>query len=269
MRCRRLHLAILRSAAILVPGLERGEWLAEWKSELWYVANTSPRGEEKATAFCLGAFRDAFWLRRNRPRPDPRKRLRLESPLRCISFLAALAGAAISFALWLPCPCVTLVHLMVLFLALLLLPATTSLGLGEYPALAPKLRCWLFLAVKLALLVPTVYCGTFDLTAIVTSGQIQPHGLLVGYVLAFRWALIDQRQRCPVCLHLLASPARIGQPSHIFLAWYGTELVCPQGHGLLHVPEIPTSSYSTQRWLRLDPSWGSLFPPGAGRGLNS
>jgi hypothetical protein len=29
-------------------------------------------------------------------------------------------------------------------------------------------------------------------------------------------------------------------------------------HGLLHVPEIPTT-YSTQRWQDLDPSWGSLF----------
>jgi hypothetical protein len=29
---------------------------------------------------------------------------------------------------------------------------------------------------------------------------------------------------------------------------------------LLHVPEIPTSSYSAPRWLRLDSSWTSLFP---------
>jgi len=29
-------------------------------------------------------------------------------------------------------------------------------------------------------------------------------------------------------------------------------------HGLLDVPEIPTT-YSTQRWQDLDPSWGSLF----------
>ena len=30
-------------------------------------------------------------------------------------------------------------------------------------------------------------------------------------------------------------------------------------HGLLHIPEIPTSWFSTQRWLYLDPSWSSLF----------
>ena len=45
----------------------------------------------------------------------------------------------------------------------------------------------------------------------------------------------------------------------MLLAWYGTELICVKGHGLLHVPEIPTSSYSRQRWLRLDPSWRELF----------
>jgi len=40
--------------------------------------------------------------------------------------------------------------------------------------------------------------------------------------------------------------------------WYGTEFLCLKGHGLLHVPEIPTT-YNTQRWMDLDASWGSLF----------
>ena len=74
----------------------------------------------------------------------------------------------------------------------------------------------------------------------------RPQATLIGYVLAFRWVLIDQRRRCPVCLQLLINPIRIGQPSHIMLDWYGTELMCSKGHGLMHVPETPTSSYSTQ-----------------------
>ncbi len=41
-------------------------------------------------------------------------------------------------------------------------------------------------------------------------------------------------------------PARVGQPSRSFLAWNGTELICVDGHGLLHVPEMPTSWFSTQ-----------------------
>jgi len=50
----------------------------------------------------------------------------------------------------------------------------------------------------------------------VSSELIQPYVWAV-YLLAFRWALIDQRQRCPVCLRLLTSPTRIGAPSQTFL----------------------------------------------------
>jgi hypothetical protein len=83
--------------------------------------------------------------------------------------------------------------------------------------------------------------------------------MLFGYVLAFRWILIDQRRRCPVCLRLLSHPTRIGGLSHVFLEWCGTEFICARGHGLLHVPEVATSSYGSQRWPPLDPSWSSLF----------
>jgi len=65
---------------------------------------------------------------------------------------------------------------------------------------------------------------------------------------------------CPVCLGLLSNPARVGHPSRSFLAWHGTELICGKGHGLLHVPEMATSWFSTQRWLALDGSWRALFP---------
>ena len=86
---------------------------------------------------------------------------------------------------------------------------------------------------------------------------IQPLMLLC--ILAFRWILIDQRRRCPVCLRLLSEPVRVGQASMSFLGWSGTELMCARGHGLLHVPEFPTSWFSTQRWLYLDASWSGLF----------
>jgi hypothetical protein len=32
-----------------------------------------------------------------------------------------------------------------------------------------------------------------------------------------------------------------------------------KGHGLLHVPEIPTVSFRTQSWMHLDRSWSGLF----------
>jgi hypothetical protein len=155
-------------------------------------------------------------------------------------------------------------YFVMLVAAVVILPTTTSLALGEYPAnrhsppLATRLRRWMFLAIKIALLIVIVVCGILDLAAI-TSTPIQAHGLLVGFVLAFRWALSDQRKRCPVCLRLLSSPTRIGSTSQTFLEWYGTELICARGHGLLHVPEISTSCYGIQRWHYLDDSWAGLF----------
>jgi hypothetical protein len=463
-----------------VPAQHRADWFAEWVAELCYINNLQNRAwcrnNRKAIVFCLGAFNDALWMRRNTPRPDVRLLPALKSPVMCLSFLAVLAAVSLFFALrspgpadmivpvpyrearslvtisghsrigerhptispseyrslkkgtrrWftamafyrplpvllndgdrtaevtaaltsrnlfdlldipLPSPgrervreshgaililsdqawskyfdrdpqivgrvvtvagrqtllagvisasswrlpgridawvledeqsidalpprdkgfvlarltspalhsdsrftwqvsvpddqdvyhrfqCVSLArgqeilaHLLVLAIALLILPATTSLAFGEYP---PNRHCrgwtvlrrWIFLALKLALLNVIVFCGSLDL-AWISWMHIQPHGLLIGYVLAFRWALIDQRRRCPVCLRVLTNPIRIGRPSQTFLEWYGTELICIRGHGLMHVPEIPTSCYSTQRWLYLDPSWSSLFSQAA------
>ncbi len=166
--------------------------------------------------------------------------------------------------------------LFALVLAVFSLPATTSLPLGEYPARrgarprSVRLRRWIFLSIKLLLVVPTVYFVSLDLAQ--RSGNatsIYDPYLLVsihfpvsfaGCLFALRWVLRDQRQRCPVCLRILKNPARVGQPSRTFLAWNGTELMCEAGHGLLHVPEIATSWFGTQRWLYLDPSWKSLFP---------
>src|SRR5262249_29452195 len=142
-------------------------------------------------------------------------------------------------------------------------PATTSLGLAGYSShhsisLQERICWWVFLAAKMVLLVVIVFLVTIDL-ANITSTPLQPHGLLVGYVLVFRWALNDQRRRCPRCLRLLVNPIRIGKASQVFLEWYGTELVCAKGHGLLHVPEMPASSYSAPRWLNFDASWSALF----------
>lgn len=451
----RMHLAILRTAALLVPRQERGEWFAEWRAELWYV-------REQPACFCLGAFRDAFWLWRNSPTTDARHTFGMDSPLRCILFLAMLAAVSMFFAFHLPFardmllpspypdsanlvtisgkgrlgaqvptipierfrslarqmpyrftgfafyrPVKTPVQgseltvglasnnlfellqipiskatsgaslilsdvawrkyfsadphivgralnvdglpavvtgvipagfwrlpgpmdswlladqaqltklpphtkgfvigrlrplaspafsdprwslsvpnetgghdrlecwsldkrylliaypLMTLF-SLLILSTTTPLALGDYPANrhsppgARRLRRWVFLSIKIALLLVIVCCGSLDLASLI-SANLYPTGWLAGLILSLRWALIDQRRRCPVCLRMLTNPTRIGGPSQTFLEWYGTELICAQGHGLLYVPEILTSCYSTQRWQYLDPSWSSLF----------
>lgn len=153
-------------------------------------------------------------------------------------------------------------------LALLALPATTSLPLGEYPynprqqSLALRLRRWLFFLAKLVLILPVICFASLDVAqAFQDTQSVQLMVTFATALAALRWMLRDQRQRCPVCLQMLRNPVHVGEPSRNFLAWNGTELICVVGHGFLHVPELPTSWFSTQRWLYLDASWGSIFRP--------
>jgi hypothetical protein len=277
-----LHLAILHAARLLVPSEHRSEWFAEWQSELCYVRRSA---EGKAIAFCLGAFPDALWLRRN-ALPSPAQTSCVASPYLCVVFLAVLAAIAVFFPFRLPdapprpptlplalslaalTPCAILCVCAIRRgfelleealdrpgMVILDLRHFSSARLEEYPANrhaqrgVVRLGPWVFLAVKSVLLGLICAFGTIDLGGVV----------LFFYVVAFRWAIADQRERCPVCLRRLTNPTRIGEPSHTFLEWYGTELMCAKGHGLLHVPEIRSSSYSADRWLALDPSWSSLF----------
>ena len=267
MISRGLQIAILRNAALLVPAPERAEWLAEWKAELWYVK----RG---ATTFCLGSFRDALWLRSNSL--SARRTFSLESPLCCVLLLATLVLLSYAFAFGLPsrklfmllCSPPAIEHFAFqcfwLYLeSLLVLLAINPLPLGECPAnrfapaLVIRLRRWLFLALKIVLLVPI---PLFVCLPFVPIFPLAPWILLFGWIFGFRWVLADQRHRCPVCLHLLSNPTRIGNPAQMVLGSYGTELLCARGHGLLYVPNIPTSWCGSQRWQYLDPSSASLRP---------
>jgi hypothetical protein len=472
------HLAILRTAALLVPEEQRAEWFAEWRSELWY-AWQNPH-EKNLIAFCLGAFRDACWLRRYGPMPrswgilhldvpvapaiaqsfpEPPNAPFLKSPAQCISILALLAGIAVSVAFLLqpvrdtllptpyldggtllmisppgvsenadvangllaPYPTVpveqfrtwkqspmrefaglafylpqmlptttssgktrrlfvartndslfSMLHvalpstglivsdaawrkyfhsdphtvgqvvqvggnatsviailppgqwrlpgnfdawlvedeqsltrlppdakgfalgrltdkaikdhafpdgilnyvslegrnksfllalLPMLFLGALLVAVTTFFSLGDYPSRRFSMRRWLFLAAKIALVLAAIGFGAIDLASI--GHQFFPVALqfaLFSWVFALRWALTDQQRRCPVCLTLLTNPVRIGQPSRMLLEWHGTELMCPRGHGLLHIPDRPAIWFTDQRWTDFDTSWSGLFP---------
>ncbi|MGH9588658.1 MAG: hypothetical protein ACRD3F_17070 [Acidobacteriaceae bacterium] len=268
---------ILSLASVLVPPAYRGEWLAEWCGELWHIERAGGDG----MAFCLGAFRDAFWLRRNArlPRaygsllieyqrapgrvPAAKSRL-LDSPIRCIAFLGFLA--VMSLAVYMLFAVHRVDHrllgglLSVAIGACLVVPSATSLSLGDYPGERHRFRRWLFLATKMALLFPTVICGALDITgALKHIAPLAIQFTFLGIFLGVRWALLDQRRRCPVCLRLLAKPVRIGESSHTFLEWNGIEIACLGGHGVLHVPERPSIWSSRQRWLHFDASWKILF----------
>jgi hypothetical protein len=157
------------------------------------------------------------------------------------------------------------------FLAFLALPAVTSVSLGDLSVSVhriswPRRLCrWGFLGAKIALLMPIVHFASLDLaygfTGLNTNQAMYLQMVSTFFLCLFGmcWVLSDQRQRCPVCLRRVDHPARVGQLSRTFLAWNGTELMCMGGHTLLHVPSLPTSWFSSQRWLFLDPSWEFLF----------
>ena len=161
--------------------------------------------------------------------------------------------------------------LCALLLACLALPAVTALALGDYPLSHEPMhrrivaRRWLFLAAKFLLVLTIVLFGSTDLAFgsrsvnLSTGSGIQALTSFLPLLFGFQWILRDQRRRCPVCLRRLSNPARVGQASCNFLSWCGTELICASGHGLLHIPEMPTSWFGTQRWLCLDSSWLCLF----------
>ena len=312
------HIAILRSAAMLVPQWQRPDWIAEWQSELWHVRQ-DPHGANVA-AFCIGAFRDAFWLRRNDAQshgvlhldvpPTPagiesfpdQGEAALASPVRCLSWLAALATLCAALAFLLPASRLVLLGalyprtLVVLaasesdarddpynpypsvsreqFEELKARDATRSLpsshstnraggtrpkGLwwgscvtppfatagstlsvcatGRSKCCSSRCRCtclrvfWfhimtsgsmrgqlqrsgirrgLFLAAKGLLVLPIVIFGSLDVASLGRSvSPIYFDVVFFGGFFAVRWIVADQRQRCPVCLRLLAHPVRI------------------------------------------------------------
>ena len=206
--------------------------------------------------------------------PSIRPALRIEDPDRPYVVARDASGAAVRLE------CLTLAQrrekpgslfLFALLLACMALPALTPLPLGEYPKnrnSAPGrmyVQRWSFLGLKFALILPTAFlmplvlCCCLTTAGSTTAAYIQISLSFLTLLFALRWALQDQRQRCPSCLRLLSHPALVGHASRNFLAWSGTELLCLGGHGFLHIPEHPTSWFSTQRWLPVDSTWSELF----------
>lgn len=233
----RIDRAIIAAAARMVPRDERPEWLSEWYAELWYLRD-SGRPPCGPLRFCLGALRDAASIRLHRPvRPVNL----FQSPGACLSLLTTLAVAA--FLVSMECASIRAVvarqslamHIFPLALALAILPVAASLSLPSQ-----RMRGWLLFTAKVGLVTPMVFFGIYDLAPII--GAVQPHATLIGYVFAFRWVLNDHGKRCPECLRSCGNPVHIGNASYVLLDWYGTEFICPEGHGVLHIPHSQKTS---------------------------
>jgi hypothetical protein len=85
---------------------------------------------------------------------------------------------------------------------------------------------------------------------------------VMGSTGALAWSIADQRQRCRVCLKRLGMAAHVGCTGCLLLDWAGTELVCVEGHGMLHVPEMAACWQDPDRWTVLDETWQGLFERG-------
>jgi hypothetical protein len=176
----------------------------------------------------------------------------LESPFRFLALLFMLAFIAVSADLFAPeAPLsggkLLLVMLPMCLIFWLVAALTSGTAMGDYPPGRNWLRRWCFYIAKLALLLLIVTFGASDLTSLPVRVNIAA----VGAFLAIRWALMDQRRRCPTCLRLLDKPVRMGSGSRILLEWNGTELLCVRGHGVMHIPESPAIWFSKSRWMSL------------------
>ncbi|QEE29054.1 hypothetical protein FTW19_14225 [Terriglobus albidus] len=147
------------------------------------------------------------------------------------------------------------------------LPGTRPLSREDGPRMPMRLR-WrptIFVGVQVLLLLAAAYLGSLAIAMSMALARPEDVGgpqAFAAFVLllpTIRLTLRSNRHRCPCCLRKLGHPARVGQPSAAFLNWYGTELLCAQGHGMMHIPDMPTTWFSEPRWMPLDSSWAVLF----------
>jgi hypothetical protein len=154
--------------------------------------------------------------------------------------------------------------------AMVVVYARADTGVGRAPlTLADRVRWWSFLAAKTMLLL--AFTGLLAWTtarelSVYLYGSVQPMtngvGLWLFMILSIAplsWAIRDQQKRCRVCLRRLGTPIQIGAPGHVLLDWSGTEMVCPEGHGVLYLPDSMGNWLERDRWDNLDDSWAGLF----------
>jgi len=147
------------------------------------------------------------------------------------------------------------------------LPGTRPLAREDGLRMPMRLR-WrpaMFIGAQIILLLGAAYLGSLAIAMSLAFQRpedvsgVQAFAAFLLLLPTIRLTLRSNRHRCPCCLRKLGHPARVGQPSAAFLNWYGTELLCAQGHGMVHIPDMPTTWFSEPRWMPLDSSWAVLF----------
>jgi len=183
------------------------------------------------------------------------------------SMLAVTSGTAeirryvVSFALFV---------LLAVGCAALIVYARSGSAMGRAPSTLRDRLCWwsFFVAKSVLLLIVTGLLAWTMVRWLSVSvvGSIHPMTnvvvvwlFLVLSVAPLSWAIYDQQRRCRVCLRRLGTPIQIGSPGYVLLDWSGTEMVCPDGHGVLYLPDSQANWLERDRWDNLDDSWADLF----------
>ena len=141
---------------------------------------------------------------------------------------------------------------------------------GPRAGLGDKLRWYLFFALKTSLLLIAALLASFELSHLVVtrSSSANPYSLagmaaiwffLLGAHLTLTWSIRDQLGRCRVCLRGLGLRVSLASPGRILIDLTGDELVCDEGHGMLHIPVMESGSVDSERWTYLDESWQVLL----------
>ncbi len=154
--------------------------------------------------------------------------------------------------------------------AVLIVYARSGAGLSRAPLRTrDRWYWWSFLVAKSGLLLITTGLLAWMIVRYVSVhmlGSVLPltNGIALWLFLALSvaplsWAIHDQQRRCRVCLRRLGTPVPIGSPGHVLLDWSGTEMVCPEGHGVLYLPDSQANWLERDRWNTLDESWADLF----------
>ena len=268
---------LVRSVARLVPLADRNEWLRAWHAEIWYLRSRQPPHSPGSLRASLastlasnldltgGLVRDALWLR-----SDLWRRTFSGTPLLCLVSLLCLCVPAAALLLLLggrsdvhttllrlldqAARCVFAAPLVLFVSALTSAPTSVALHTSGTPA--AWLNRKLFFVAKTSLSLILAFLVSVDLARPIydplpnLADLFQVFFFVSFALFVLRWAFLDQDARCKQCLRSLATPARVGRPSHNLLEWNGTELTCRDGHGLLSVPEIATSWCRGSRWIQ-------------------
>jgi hypothetical protein len=261
-----LHRAVLHSVEHIVPVAEREDFLRSWHAELYHMRHCVPRRRLGALRLHidlpLGVASDAIWLRTHSLR-----RSLAGTPTLCIASLLSLSllscvFAVLSYGGWRVLRLYlgrqaehSLVAVPIILFVSYSIASFSRIELNSIPHTLRWINHLLFsvlktsLALLLTFLLSVCLARPLYIPLPHAADLLQILFFVLFALLAVRWSFHDQEQRCKHCLCSLATPARVGRPSHNLLEWTGTEQTCRHGHGRLSIPEIETSWHQNSRWI--------------------